>query len=253
MDRSAAICQIRTTLLSGGSSIGSWMQLPDSSVAEIMGASGYDWVAVDLEHGSTDTSQLPNIFRALELGGTLALARIAEGTPTACKRALDAGAGGIIVPMIEERAQLEAVRDACRWPPAGRRGIGFSRANLFGSRFEQYQCEAQSPLLVPMLESRKALESIDEILSVPGIDAVLVGPYDLSASLGIMANFKHEDFLVALGVIRDAAQRHGVAVGVHVVAPDADELRVRIAEGYRFIAYSIDAVLLANAARSPSR
>lgn len=247
-----SIKRIRSQLADGGVSVGSWMQIPNGSVAEIMGASGYDWVAVDLEHGSIDTGQLPELFRALELGGTLPLTRIAESTPTACKHALDAGAGGIIAPMIESRAQLEAVRDACRWPPAGRRGVGFSRTNLFGQRFDSYREEAQAPLLVPMLESCAALETVDEILSATGVDAVLIGPYDLSASLGCTGEFENPKFVSAIEMIRGAALRNRVAAGIHVVAKDEDQLRTRLSEGYRFVAYSIDAVMLAANARRPT-
>lgn len=246
-----SIARLRSSLAAGGTSIGSWMQIPDGSVAEIMGASGFDWVAVDLEHGSIDTSQLPGLFRALELGGTLPLVRIAEISPTACKHALDAGAGGVIVPMIESRTQLERMRDACRWPPAGRRGVGFSRANMFGQRFDLYREEAQSPLLVPMIESRGALDALDDVLTTAGVDAVLIGPYDLSASLGCTGDFGHPRFTAAMDAIRAAAQRHGVAAGIHVVAPDIEQLQARVSEGFRFIAYSLDAVMLATAARRP--
>ena len=143
MNRATAIQNIRQRLRSGGHSIGSWIQIPHGSVAEIMGQAGYDWVAVDLEHGSISVQQLPGLFRALELGGTLPLVRLAQGHPKDCKQALDAGAGGVIVPAVESAAQLNQVRDACRWPPTGTRGVGFSRANLFGKHFEAYAKEVK--------------------------------------------------------------------------------------------------------------
>ena len=117
MNRLKKIKKIRDSLSQGDHTIGSWMQIPNSSLAEIMGQSGYDWVAIDMEHGSISVSQLPDLFRALELGGTLPLVRLTQGHPKDCKQALDAGAGGVIVPMIEDAKQLEDVRDACRWPP----------------------------------------------------------------------------------------------------------------------------------------
>ncbi len=120
MDRRAAIQGIRAGLKSGGHTVGSWIQIPHASVAEIMGQSGYDWVGIDMEHGSIGVESLPDLCRALELGGTLPLVRVARGHFKDCKQALDAGAGGIIVPMIESAEQLIQVRDACRWPPAGR-------------------------------------------------------------------------------------------------------------------------------------
>ena len=138
MNRLQGIEEIRQKLSSGTYSLGSWMQIPNSSIAEIMGQSGYDWVAVDLEHGSISVNQLPDIFRALELGNTLPLVRLAEAQAKDCKQALDAGASGVIVPMVENSKQLEFIRDYCRWPPSGKRGVGFSRANLFGKFFIDY-------------------------------------------------------------------------------------------------------------------
>ena len=138
MNRLKKINEIRNKLAKNGHSIGSWMQIPSSSISEIMGDAGFDWIAVDLEHGSISNAQLPNIFRALELGNTLPIVRLSQASPKDCKLALDAGAGGVIVPMVENAEQLSLMRDACYWPPRGSRGVGFSRANLFGKYFQDY-------------------------------------------------------------------------------------------------------------------
>jgi len=244
MDRLKAIQTIRACLSKGGHSIGCWMQIPHASIAEIMGQAGYDWLAVDMEHGAIGVHQLPDLFRALELGGTLPLARLAQGHPKDCKQALDAGAGGVIVPMVESAEQLLAVRDACRWPPAGTRGVAFSRANLFGRHFDTYTEEAQQPLLVAMIEQIQAVDNLDAIFAVNGLDAILIGPYDLSASMGLTAQFEHPDFCAVMSLILDKTKIAGIAAGVHVVQPSKDELNRRIDEGYRFIAYSIDTVFL---------
>lgn len=230
--------------------MGSWMQIPHPSVAEIMGQSGYDWVALDLEHGAIDLHQIPDLCRALELGGTLPLARLAQGQPKDCQQALDAGVGGVIVPMIESAEQLGAVRDRCRWPPAGRRGVGFSRANLFGKHFDVYREEAQAPLLVAMIEHVRAVENLEAILEVEGLDAILIGPYDLSASMNLTGQFAEPRFGAVLERVRTLALAHAIPCGIHVVTPEPQALQARLAEGYRFIAYSIDAVFLhVNASR----
>jgi 2-dehydro-3-deoxyglucarate aldolase len=242
---------LRTKLRSGGATVGSWMQIPHASVAEIMGQAGYDWVALDLEHGAIALHQIPDLCRALEVGGTLPLVRLARGHSKDCKQALDAGAGGVIVPMVESAEHLTAVRDYCRWPPAGSRGVGFSRANLFGKHFDVYREEAQAPLLVAMIEHIRAVENLDTILQVAGLDAVLIGPYDLSASMGIAAQFGERAFGEALQRIRMLSLKHDVPCGIHVVQPDPAELAKRLEEGYRFIAYSIDAVFLTTAAERP--
>jgi 2-dehydro-3-deoxyglucarate aldolase len=252
MNRTEAIHRLRAKLRAGETSIGSWMQIPHGSIAEIMGDAGYDWVALDLEHGAIDVHQLPDLCRALELGGTVPLARLAQGHPKDCKQALDAGAGGVIVPMIHSAEQLTAVRDQCRWPPAGTRGVGFSRANLFGKRFDAYRAEAQAPLLVAMIEHIDAVESLEPILAVEGLDAVLIGPYDLSASMGLTAQFDDARFAGALRRIRTAAGARGIPCGLHVIAPDPAALDKCLTEGHRFIAYSIDAVFLHVHAARPS-
>lgn len=252
MNRFSQISKIRKQLSSGLYSVGSWIQIPDSSIAEIMGKSGYDWVAVDLEHGSVSVSQLPNLFRAIELGGTLPLARVAQGSTKDCKQALDAGAGGIIIPMIESAKQLSEVISACRWPPSGTRGVGFSRANTFGKYFESYFDEAQNPLIVAMIEHINAVNDLDEILNVDGLDAIFVGPYDLSASMGITGKFDELDFVNAIEKIKSLCAERNIACGMHIVKPDSDLLKSRIAEGYQFIAYSIDSVFITTSAEIPN-
>lgn len=244
MSRYSQINNIRKTLEQGGHSIGSWMQIPNASVAEILGHSGYDWVAVDMEHGAIDLHQLPDIFRALELGDTLPLVRVAEGTPTNCKQALDAGAGGVVIPMVTSSRQLETMVASCQWPPAGNRGVGFSRANLFGEYFDDYVNEAQTPFIVAMIESIQAIDELDGILQVKGLDAIFIGPYDLSASMNLTADFRNPDFTRAIDTIMDKSRSHGIPCGIHVVNPDDQELRDKIDRGYRFIAYSVDSVFM---------
>lgn len=251
MNRSCKINLIRESLAAGRLSLGSWIQLPHPSVAEIMGQSGYDWVAVDMEHGSISVSQLPDLFRALELGNTLPLARLARGDQKDCKQALDAGAGGVIVPMVESATQLEQVRDACRWPPSGTRGVGFSRANLFGKNFSEYSREAQSPLLIAMIEHERAVSNLAEILTVQGLDAILIGPYDLSASMGITGQFDSPKFIEMMGEIKFRCEEAYVPSGIHVVSPSQTQLLEAIEIGYRFIAYSLDSVFLEKSAICP--
>jgi 2-dehydro-3-deoxyglucarate aldolase len=251
MNRIQSIASIRKKLIEGGVSIGSWMQIPHASVAEIMGDAGFDWVAIDLEHGSFAVHQLPDLFRALELGKTLPLVRLARGHSKDCKQALDAGAGGVIIPMVESAEQLRSVASSCQWPPAGNRGVGFSRANLFGKHFEAYVNEAQAPLLVAQIEHIKAVDNLEAIIQVPGLDAIIVGPYDLSASMGITAQFDHPEFLDTNQRILSLSNQHNIPCGMHVVNPSQDELNRNKNEGYRFIAYSIDSVFLTNSAVNP--
>jgi len=251
MNKIKKIREIRKDLNSGKTSIGSWMQIPNGSIAEIMGSSGYDWVAVDMEHGSISVNQLPDVFRALELGNTLPLARLSNGTESECKKVLDAGACGVIIPMVESAERLIAVRDACRWPPSGIRGVAFSRANLFGKNFDDYNEEAQAPILVAMIESINAINNLDKILQVEGLDAILIGPYDLSASMGLTAEFNNTKFNKIIKTIKEKPYSKKIPCGIHVVEPSIMNLEEKINDGYRFIAYSIDAVFLRNMSQNP--
>jgi 2-dehydro-3-deoxyglucarate aldolase len=244
MNRYNNITSIRKKLNENKPSIGTWQQIPHASISEILGQAGYDWVAVDIEHGSISVDQLPDMFRAIELGGKLPLARIAESKQKDCKQALDAGAGGIIAPMINSAEQLKTVRDSCRWPPAGTRGVGYSRANLFGKNFDKYTEEALSPLLVAQIEHILAVENLDEILQVEGLDAVIIGPYDLSASMGITGKFDHENFQITMNQIISLCEKYKIPCGDHVVNNNPEKLQLRIEQGYRFIAYSTDAIFL---------
>lgn len=251
MDRLKMINKIRTKLSEGNPSIGSWIQLSDASVAEIMGQSGFDWVAVDNEHGSIGNHQFPDIFRALELGGTLPLVRLAQGQPKDCKQALDAGAGGVIIPNIENASQLRSIVNYCKWPPNGTRGVGFSRANLFGKNFKNYAKEAQNPLVIAIIENINALSNLDSILQVSGLDAILIGPYDLSASLKITGDFENEIFLRAIDSIRMLSKKFSVASGIHIVEPSPETIYTRVDEGFQFIAYSVDSVFLSKSSKNP--
>ena len=245
------IIYIRKKLQNKELSIGTWQQIPNASISEILGKAGYDWVAVDMEHGSISVDQLPDLFRAIELGGTLPLVRISDPKPKNCKQVLDAGAGGIIVPMIESADQLKKIRDACCWPPAGNRGVGFSRANLFGKYFEEYKDEAQAPLIIAQIEHINSVDNLEYILQVEGLDAIIIGPYDLSSSMNLTAEFEHKDFLAVLDKIVDLCNQYDFPYGDHVVQPNLELLQKRIKQGYRFIAYGTDGVFLYNASATP--
>lgn len=250
--RSQLVSRLRGKLKSGGASIGSWMQIPSTSLAEIMGDAGYDWIAIDMEHGAISVDQLPDLFRSIELGGCLPLVRLAEGSMAECKRALDSGAAGVIVPMVESAGHLRQVREFCCWPPSGKRGVGFSRANLFGKNFESYHGEAQTPFLVAMIENLQAANNIEEILKVEGLDAILIGPYDLSASMRITGDFADERFIGVVNRVKVLCRQYQIPFGLHIVSPNPTTLKSSILEGSQFIAYGVDGVFFHLACACPS-
>ena len=243
---------IKDNLKDGKPTIGTWLQISSPDVAEILGKAGYDWVAVDLEHGGFPRSVLKDIFRALELNDTVPLARVAQTHPKDIKQALDAGAQGIILPMIESKAQLEDGISWSYYPPKGTRGVGYCRANLFGENFDEYIKKFSSKvLIVAQIEHINAIANLDDILSVSDLDAIMVGPYDLSGSMGVTGQFDHPDFIRTLDDIFQKARHHAIPMGLHIVQPDKKLLADKIKQGYQLIAYGIDAVFLYNAAQNP--
>ncbi|MEY2740227.1 MAG: HpcH/HpaI aldolase family protein [Ilumatobacteraceae bacterium] len=248
---SSAVAALRADLAAGRAVVGSWMQLADADLAELVGDAGYRWVGLDMEHGTIVDADLPHMCRALASAGALPLARVATPQAIHCRRALDLGAAGVIIPMVSSATQLAELVAACSWPPAGRRGVGFARANGWGADFDEYAAAAQRTFVVAQIEHVDAVGAIDEIVAVPGLDAVMVGPYDLSASLGATGRFDAPDFVAAVDRIRAAARGAGVAAGIHVVEPDEAALRARVAEGWTFVAYGVDTVFVRRAAAAP--
>ncbi|APH41979.1 HpcH/HpaI aldolase/citrate lyase family protein [Leptospira interrogans serovar Copenhageni/Icterohaemorrhagiae] len=160
---------VKEKLKSGKFTVGSWMQIPNTSIAEILGSAGFDWIALDLEHGAFSLNLLPDLFRAISKNGALPFARVAQNHPKDIKQALDAGARGIIVPMIETAEQVQGFLKWSSYPPDGTRGVGYSNANLFGKYFDSYSKEINSNLIrVIQIENIKAIQQIDSILSVKG-------------------------------------------------------------------------------------
>ena len=243
--------ELRAKIKAGRPTVGAWLQLPSPDVAEIIGRSGYDWAAVDMEHGAMTRGVLPDLFRALECGGTLPFARVAEAGRENIKAALDSGARGLILPMIETAAQLEQAMAWAQYPPQGCRGVGYCRANEYGRRFDEYLAESGDIFMVAQIEHIKAVDNLEDILALPGLDAIMVGPYDLSGSMGLTGQLGHPAMAEAMGRIAALAKRAGVPMGTHVVMPDPAELNARIRDGYLFLAYGIDAVFMSVAAPCP--
>lgn len=256
---------IRSLLERGEATVGTWLQLPSADVAELMARAGYDWVAVDMEHGSFGPGNLPGIFRGIQCGGAAPFARLPEASRVWIKTALEAGAQGLIFPMIESRRQLDEAIDLATYPgqdfwrkpgeaaPACR-GVGFCRANAFGRDFDAYR-ERLAPhvFLVAQIEHIRAVGELDDILSHKRLDAIMVGPYDLSGSMGLTGRFDSPAFQEIMKKIAGTCKRHGARMGLHIVKPDPAALEREIANGCQFIAYGIDSVFLWSAAERPRK
>ncbi len=241
---------LRQRLRAGETVLGSWINSGSPIVAELMAACGFDFLCVDVEHSAVDLPQTQPLFQAIRSGrpDCAALVRLHGVDYSFVKRYLDAGAQGVIAPLVRTRIEAEQLVQATKYPPQGLRGVGFCRANAYGLRVGEHFARANDEILVAVqIEHIDAVRNIDAILGVPGIDAVFIGPYDLTASMGIAAQFAHPDYLAARAAILAACRKHGIVPGIHVVQPAPEEARLRIAEGYRLIAYSLDITMLTTA------
>ncbi|MES2510130.1 MAG: aldolase/citrate lyase family protein [Pseudomonadota bacterium] len=225
--------------------LGSWITLGHSAIAEIMARAGFDWLVVDLEHSVIGIDVAGELIRAIDLSGIAPLVRLTSNDPDQIKRVLDAGAHGIVVPMANSAEEAASAVRATRYAPSGTRGVGLGRAQGYGAAFAEYlEWQKDGPVVLVQIEHRDAVERLEEILTVPGVDGLIIGPYDLSCSMGIPGQFENAEFVAAMTRIRETAKRVGCPAGLHIVEPDVLLLEKTIKEGYTIIAYSVDIRIL---------
>lgn len=231
---------VKRRLAAGEPSVGTWLALPSPEAAEYVAGLGFDWLVVDTEHNPIDIRTLSLMFGAIAPTGVAPMVRIPWNTPENFKRVLDAGAWGIVVPMVNSREEAERAVEATRFPPQGVRSVGGSLSAMrFGTAAADYYRHANDEvLLVLQIEHIKGVEHCDEILSVPGVDACFIGPNDMAASmgigLGVPLESDHPRLVEAITHVRETAKRLGVAPGIH--CSDAKGVNQRIAEGFQFLA-----------------
>ena len=245
------IKKFRRDLKLGKVLVGGWMQASNSNLAEVMSDSNYNWIALDMEHGSFSIGDLPNLFRAIELKNKLTLVRLPNKNVEVCSQVLDAGCAGVIIPNINNASEFISIRNSCYLPPDGTRSVGYSRVNLFSKKFTQYKKQKIKPIIIAMIENIASVKNLEKLLLIKGLDAILIGPYDLSASMGLTGQSEEPEYIKILSKIKNLSQKFNIPLGIHIVQPDNSELKVRISEGYQFIAYSIDSVFLYRGAECP--
>ena len=237
-------------LHSGQPVFGGWLMTGNPAVAEIMAGEGFDFIGVDMEHTPINVECFYHVTLAAKGTGCDVLARLPSCDPVLAKQVLDMGAAGIIVPSVNSPAEAAQAVSMVKFPPEGIRGASLCRASGFGQRFpEYYAAHNREVIVVVMLEHIKAVQQADAILATPGIDAALIGPYDLSASMNLAGQLDHPDVRAAQQAILDACQRQKVAAGIHVVAVDPEEVRRRVEAGFRFVACGIDTLFIREGCR----
>ncbi len=231
--------------------IGSWITLNHSSIAEIMAGAGFDWLCIDLEHSVTDYFEAQQLIATVRSKGLKSFVRVGENNSRIIKRVLDAGADGVIVPMVCTKDDALKAVDSVKYPPVGKRGVGLARAQQFGFGFEEYAARVNSDTkIIAQIEHIDAIKNLEAILSVEGIDGTIIGPYDLSGSLGKPGRYDDDDVRKAIAQYEDVTKRYNKLVGFHVIQPDYNLVLEKMSKGYNFIAFSLDTLFLGTLCRN---
>ncbi len=241
---------IKKKLQEGELTVGTWQTIGNSTVTEILCQSGFEWITVDMEHSPITLSEAQEIIRTIDLYGAVPAVRVGENDPTIIKRVMDAGAKIIIVPMVNTPEDAYKAVSAVKYPPEGTRGVGLARAQEYGFGFEKYKkWNHEESVVVVQIEHIDAIHNLEAILSVPGVDASFIGPYDLSGSLGYPGDFERPEFIEALKKYERISNDLKKPMGFHVVQPDMEKVKEYIGKGYLFMAIGLDTLFLGTKCR----
>jgi len=222
-----------------------WTSLSNPSIAEIFARSGIDFVGIDIEHSTISQEQSQRIIAACQGNGTLCLPRVASHNKEMIKQLLDSGADGVILPMVNTPEETEKFISHCKYPPLGKRSFGIARAQGYGFDFDDYiKNWNASSSLIAQIESIQGVENIDKILSFEEIDGAMIGPYDLSASLGIPGQLDHPRALDAIKKVIAACAKYGKACGTHIIEPSQKSVSKAFFDGCTFVVLASDVFLL---------
>jgi 4-hydroxy-2-oxoheptanedioate aldolase len=228
---------LRERWKAGEPTLGAWCTIPSSWTAEVAARSGHDWVCVDTQHGLIGYDVMLPMLQAITAGGAASFVRVQWNEPGTIMKALDAGAGGVIVPMVNSPEEARSVVGACRYPPDGFRSMGPTRARTLGGDW-------RLPICVVMIETVEAVKRADEILAVPGVDAVFVGPNDLAVSAGLDSSYDghHPEHRRLIEAVAKSAKAHGVVAGI--MCGSAEVAAQWHRAGYQMLALESDTRLL---------
>lgn len=230
--------------------LGSWITIGHPNVAEILSNAGFDFLVIDIEHNLIDNAMMQALITTIQAKGVAAFVRVSKNEEVVIKHVLDAGADGIIVPMVCTREDAEKAVNYAKYPPRGKRGVGLARAQQYGVCFEEYKQWVDEDLtVIAQIEHIDGINNLEEIIGVDGIDGSIIGPYDLSGSLGHPGEFERNDVKAALNKYIETSKKYNFTMGFHVVNTDPTKIRTKIDEGYRFIAYGTDFLFMGDTAK----
>ena len=230
--------------------IGSWVTIGHPSVVEIMSSAGFDWLTIDLEHSAISLETAQNLISTIHANDMKALVRVGKNEEVIIKRVMDIGADGVIVPMVNSKEDAIRAVEYVKYPPLGKRGVGLYKAQKYGIGFDDYkEWVKDKSIIIAQIEHIKAVENIEDILQVKGIDGTIIGPYDLSGSIGYPGEYDRDDVKEALKKVENACKKHNKSLGFHVIQSDYKKLQEKIDTGYTFLAFSLDFFFLGDKAR----
>lgn len=231
-------------------SVGSWISSGSLIIADVMSQSGVDWLVLDNEHSTMSMETLHSLIVQIQKNQCQCFVRVGANNTLLIKKFLDAGANGIIVPMIKSLEDaLQAVQNTY-YPPTGSRGVGLYSAQDYGYSFENYvKKHVEETILILQIEHIDALRDLEKMVQIPNVAGFMLGPYDLSASLGVPGEFENKLFLEAVEKVESVVKKSKKLLGVHVVQPDHKQMLDKLKLGYNFIAFSLDFLILANKLR----
>lgn len=242
--------KLKEKLLNNELTIGSWITIGHPAIPEILASAGFEWLVIDIEHTTIDFSMVQVLITTIQSKGMAALVRVSKNEEVVIKRVLDAGADGIIVPMICSVEDAKKAVEYAKYPPKGKRGVGLARAQQYGTGFDNYKKWVDEHLVViAQIEHIDGINNLNEIIKVEGIDGTIIGPYDLSGSLGIPGEYNKPIVVEALEKFKSICQSTKTSMGFHVIDPDHLKLEEKINEGYNFIAFSTDFLFMGECAR----
>jgi 2-keto-3-deoxy-L-rhamnonate aldolase RhmA len=224
--------------------LGTLLSISAPQVAEIISMSGFDWVFIDMEHSAISLESVQNAIQIME-GKILTIVRVPANDEVWIKRTLDTGCDGIIVPMVNSAEEARKVVQASKYPLEGRRSVGLARAHKYGASFKDYVENANRDLIIMIqCEHKDAVKNFDDILNVRGIDSVFIGPYDLSASMGLTGQISNPEVLAAIGQVKDKCRKAGMPYGIY--SSNIDDMVSEINTGCTFLLTGVDANMLLN-------
>lgn len=232
-------------------SLGSWITLAHPAIAEIMAKAGFEWLVIDLEHSVITIREAEELIRVVALCGAKPYVRLTANDHKQIKRVMDAGAQGIIVPMVKSLADVKEAANAMFYPPKGTRGVGLARAQGYGVEFMTYLKQHTALDLIVQIEHIDAMQELDKIFAYQDLAGYIIGPYDLSGSMGIPGKFEDQRFKAILDKINHTALKYpALKRGIHLVEPNHEQLENLMKTQYNFIAYSLDTRMLDVSARA---